>query len=97
MLSLDTYATRKLAELHQRGAAPLAGRNGRARAAPWVLRDGRRMLSFCCNDYLNLSTHPEVVEAAIDATRRFGVGAGASRLVTGNHPLYAELERGWRR
>src|SRR5262249_13840867 len=45
-----------------------------------------------CNDYLNFSQHPQIVAAAIDATKRYGVGAGASRLVTGNHPLYDELE-----
>jgi 8-amino-7-oxononanoate synthase len=50
------------------------------------------MLSFCCNDYLNLTHHPAVKEAAIQALRTYGVGAGSSRLVTGNHPLYAELE-----
>jgi 8-amino-7-oxononanoate synthase len=50
------------------------------------------LLSFSCNDYLNLSQHPDVIAAAIEATARYGVGAGASRLVTGNHPLYAELE-----
>jgi 8-amino-7-oxononanoate synthase len=50
------------------------------------------LLSFSCNDYLNLSRHPDIVAAAIEATRRYGVGAGASRLVTGNHPLYAQLE-----
>jgi 8-amino-7-oxononanoate synthase len=57
-----------------------------------VLRAGRRMVSFSCNDYLNLSTHPDIVAAAVDATRRYGVGAGGSRAVTGNHPLYAVLE-----
>lgn len=57
-----------------------------------VIRDGKRLLSFSCNDYLNLSQHPDVKAAAIAAIRRFGAGAGASRLVTGNHPLYAELE-----
>ncbi len=57
-----------------------------------VLRDGRRLISFCCNDYLNLSQHPDVKRAAIDATRVYGTGAGASRLVTGNHSLYRELE-----
>jgi 8-amino-7-oxononanoate synthase len=55
-------------------------------------RDGRPMISFCCNDYLNLSHHPAVIEAAIEATRRYGAGSGASRLVTGNHPLYEVLE-----
>ena len=58
----------------------------------WALRNGRRLLSFCCNDYLNLTHHPAVKEAAIETLRSYGVGAGASRLVTGNHPLYAELE-----
>ena len=58
----------------------------------WALRNGRRLLSFCCNDYLNLTHHPAVKEAAIEALRVYGVGAGASRLVTGNHPLFAELE-----
>jgi 8-amino-7-oxononanoate synthase len=58
-----------------------------------VERDGRRLLSFSCNDYLNLSQHPAIKRAAIAAVERYGAGAGASRLVTGNHPLYAELER----
>ena len=62
----------------------------------YALRNGRRLISFCCNDYLNLTHHPEVKEAAIAALRMYGVGAGASRLVTGNHPLFAELEGGWR-
>ena len=51
------------------------------------------LVSFSCNDYLGLSQHPEVVAASVEATRRYGVGAGSSRLVTGNHPLYVELER----
>jgi len=50
------------------------------------------LISFSCNDYLGLSVHPALIEAACQATEKFGVGAGASRLVTGNHPLYDELE-----
>jgi 8-amino-7-oxononanoate synthase len=57
-----------------------------------VERDGKRLLSFSCNDYLNLSRHPAVIAAAVNATQRYGTGAGASRLVTGNHPLLLELE-----
>jgi len=57
-----------------------------------VKSQGRRLLSFSCNDYLNLSHHPAVKDAAVAAIRRYGVGAGASRLVTGNHPLYRQLE-----
>lgn len=57
-----------------------------------VHQDGRPLVSFGANDYLGLARHPEVVAASIEATRRHGAGAGAARLVTGNHPLYAELE-----
>jgi 8-amino-7-oxononanoate synthase len=58
----------------------------------WVERDGRRLISFSCNDYLGLSHHPEVKAAAQRAIEAYGTGAGASRLVTGDHPLFAELE-----
>jgi 8-amino-7-oxononanoate synthase len=59
---------------------------------PMVERGGKSLISFSCNDYLGLSHHPAVIEAAIRATEQYGAGAGASRLVTGEHPLYAELE-----
>src|SRR5262245_5101842 len=59
-----------------------------------VRRGGRKeLVSFSCNDYLGLTHHPEVIAAAREALERYGTGAGASRLVTGSHPLYAELER----
>jgi 8-amino-7-oxononanoate synthase len=58
----------------------------------WVERAGRRLLSFSCNDYLGLSHHPRVKAAAVAALERYGVGAGGSRLVTGDHPLFAALE-----
>lgn len=57
-----------------------------------VERGGRRLVSFSCNDYLGLSHHPAVKAAAVEAVEAFGVGAGASRLVTGDHPLLQELE-----
>ena len=91
MTTLDQFATDKLARLE---AGALRRRlRPTARAAGAVLeRDGQRLISFSCNDYLNLSTHPAVIDAAIDAARRHGAGAGASRLVTGDHPLYCALE-----
>jgi 8-amino-7-oxononanoate synthase len=58
----------------------------------WIERNGRRLLSFSCNDYLNFTHHPKVKAAAIAAIEKHGAGAGASRLITGNHPLFAELE-----
>ncbi len=57
-----------------------------------VRRGGRKLKSLSCNDSLNLSQHPEVKAAAIAAVELYGTGAGGSRLVTGNHPLFAELE-----
>ncbi len=55
-------------------------------------RDSTNLISFACNDYLGLSRHPDVIQASEEATRNLGVGAGASRLVTGNHSLYQRLE-----
>ncbi|HMF06531.1 MAG TPA: 8-amino-7-oxononanoate synthase [Methylocella sp.] len=91
MQSLDDFAARKLAEL-ERGSLRRSLFDSLREEGPWVLRDGRRFLSLSCNDYLNLTHHPAVKAAAIEAIARYGTGAGASRLVTGNHPLYGELE-----
>jgi 8-amino-7-oxononanoate synthase len=90
MRSLDEFAAAKLDVLDQ--AKLRRSPAVTARAGIWVERDGRRLLSFSCNDYLNLSQNPKIVAAAVEAIERYGVGAGASRLVTGNHPLYAALE-----
>ncbi len=55
-------------------------------------RNSTDLISFACNDYLGLSRHPDVIQASEEATRDLGVGAGASRLVTGNYSLYQGLE-----
>src|SRR3954466_14590014 len=91
MTSLDQFALQKLAELNRASLHRVLVETDRTDGL-WAVRNGRRLLSFCCNDYLNLSHHPAVKTAAVDALSRYGVGAGASRLVTGNHPLFAELE-----
>ena len=91
MSSLDRFATDKLAALdsaHLRRSLVATARED----GVWVTRGGRRLLSFSCNDYLNLTHHPRVKAAAVAAIETHGTGAGASRLVTGNHPLNAELE-----
>lgn len=59
---------------------------------PRVSMGGREVLLFCSNDYLGLADDPEVKAAAVEATQRYGTGAGASRLVSGNMPLHRELE-----
>jgi 8-amino-7-oxononanoate synthase len=91
MGSLDQFAADKLAALSVRSLARELATTDRG-GGPRVLREGRELLSFSCNDYLNLSTHPEIIAAAIAATTRYGAGAGGSRAVTGNHPIYADLE-----
>jgi 8-amino-7-oxononanoate synthase len=91
MRSLDEFATAKLDELERHSLRRTLVDTTRVTGI-WTLRNGRRLLSFCCNDYLNLTHHPAVKEAAIEALQMYGVGAAASRFVTGNHPLYGELE-----
>ena len=55
--------------------------------------DGRRYVNFASNNYLGLTHHPRVVDAAVGALGREGVGAGASALVTGYSPAHASAER----
>lgn len=57
-----------------------------------AVREGCAYVDFCSNDYLGLSAHPALVQAAIDALRRYGVGAGASRLMSGDLRIHHELE-----
>jgi len=92
MRSLDRFAQMKLDDLERRHLRRALAETVREDGI-WVERGGKRLLSFSCNDYLNLSQHPAVKAAAIAAVETYGAGSGASRLVTGNHPLYAELER----
>jgi 8-amino-7-oxononanoate synthase len=54
--------------------------------------DGRDAVVFCSNDYLGLARAPELAEAAAEGARRWGVGAGASRLIAGTFPLHVEVE-----
>lgn len=53
---------------------------------------GRTVTLLSSNDYLGLATHPQVIQAAIEATEQFGTGAGASRLVSGTLPPHTALE-----
>ena len=55
--------------------------------------DGQSMLAFCSNDYLGLATHPALVRAACEGAEAYGVGAGASPLVSGHSAANAALER----
>lgn len=91
MQSLDDFAADRLARLDagavRRRLSPTE-RTGGAR----VIRDGRPLTSFSCNDYFGLAQDPRLKAAAVAAIDRFGTGAAASRLVTGDHPLLSALE-----
>lgn len=58
-----------------------------------VKRGEKNLISFCSNDYLGLAQNLAVKESAIAAINKYGVGAGASRYVTGNNSLYQKLEK----
>ncbi len=91
MDSLQAFAERKIADLEAQSLMRRIQPTHRLDGL-WVERGGRRLLSFSCNDYLNLSHHPAVKAAAVAAIETYGVGSGASRLITGDHPLIAQLE-----
>jgi len=57
-----------------------------------ILIEGREYLAFCSNDYLGLAGDPRIAKALADASQRFGVGEGASHLLTGHSVLHARLE-----
>ncbi|ACT58263.1 aminotransferase class I/II-fold pyridoxal phosphate-dependent enzyme [Hirschia baltica] len=88
---LNAFAQAKLDKLHakdlKRGLIPTSRGVGGA-----IVRDGIPAISFCDNDYLGLSQNTRVVAAAGAAAIRYGAGAGASRLVSGDSPLNHELE-----
>lgn len=91
MPALDASLTQKIDLLTQKHLRRdlVTTRRGADAAAK---RDEKSLISFSCNDYLGLSQHPDLIAAAHKAIDIYGVGAGASRLVSGNHPLYDALE-----
>lgn len=58
-----------------------------------VVIDSKTYLSFCSNDYLGLANHPDVCDASIEAIKTYGVGSGASQLVSGYSQLHHQLEQ----
>jgi len=60
---------------------------------PWCTVDGKRVLMLCSNNYLGLSTHPKVKEAAMKAIETHGAGSGSVRPIAGTMDLHIELEK----
>ncbi len=80
---MDTWAAQHLT----RRLTSLASGTG-----PTVEIAGREVLLLASNDYLGLARHPHVVQASIEATQRYGAGAGAARLISGTLPPHQAME-----
>src|ERR1700674_3097353 len=60
--------------------------------APECHYDGKKVINLASNNYLGLANHPKLIEAALAATRTFGVGSGAVRTIAGTMRIHMELE-----
>jgi glycine C-acetyltransferase len=61
--------------------------------APIARFDGREVINLASNNYLGLTNHPKLIEAAVEATQHLGVGSGAVRTISGTMSIHMELER----
>jgi glycine C-acetyltransferase len=88
----DAFIESELLELRRtalyRSLRSVAGQQG-----PVLVVDGREVVNFSSNNYLGIANHPDLAAAAKAAIDRYGCGAGASRLISGNMTLHDELER----
>ena len=86
-----SYLTEQLNELKKKGT------HFRLRVlddeqAPVCTFDGKKVINLASNNYLGLTTHPKLREAAVEATRKYGVGSGAVRTIAGTMKIHMELE-----
>jgi glycine C-acetyltransferase len=86
-----SYLTDQMNELRQKGTH-FKLRVLEEPQAPECTVDGRRVINLASNNYLGLTTHPKLREAAIAATKKYGVGSGAVRTVSGTMSIHMELE-----
>ena len=90
--ALNKFLTENLNDLKSKGLYnvinSLEGANG-----PIIKIAGRELINLSSNNYLGLATHPRMMEAAIKATKEFGVGAGAVRTINGTLKIHDELEK----
>ena len=90
--ALDADLGERLTELERAGLRRVM-RSVQRRAGAEVAVDGRSAIDFSSNDYLGLAADPRIARAAARALEEAGTGAGAARLISGNHPLHERLER----
>src|SRR2546428_13006404 len=85
------YITEQLKELRAGGVAPKL-RLLEGEQKPVCIFDGREVINLASNNYLGLTTHKALRKAALDAVKRYGVGAGAVRTIAGTMKIHIELE-----
>src|SRR5271157_5312651 len=62
-------------------------------SGPWTIVSAKKVLMLCSNNYLNLTNHPKVKRAAIDAVEKYGAGSGSVRAIAGTMVAHVELEK----
>src|SRR5512135_3153963 len=86
-----SYLTEQLDQLKQKGTY-FRLRVLEDEQAPECTFDGKRVINLASNNYLGLTTHPKLLEAALEATRKYGVGSGAVRTIAGTMKIHMDLE-----
>src|SRR5574341_435707 len=86
-----SYLTDQLNDLKQKGTY-FKLRVLEDEQAPVCTFDGKKVINLASNNYLGLTTHPKLREAALEATKQYGVGSGAVRTIAGTMTLHMQLE-----
>jgi glycine C-acetyltransferase len=86
------FAQEELDDLHHRGLLRELRELQTAQQSVAVF-DGREVINLSSNNYLGLTTHPRLVQAAVEATEKYGAGSGSVRTIAGTMTLHEELER----
>jgi glycine C-acetyltransferase len=86
------WLTQEIKSLKEQGLYNRIRTIGSAQGA-WLTVDGKHVLNFCSNNYLGLANHPKIVEAAQEATKKYGVGPAAVRSIAGTTDVHVELEK----
>jgi len=87
-----SFFAEQLDVLNQKGLRRQLNKRLDSDSSSWIIIDGKRVLNLCSNNYLGLANDQRIKEAAINAIKSYGVGAGASRLVSGDAKLHHDLE-----
>lgn len=91
-MSKLNWLTQEIDGLKEQGLYNRIRTIGSAQGA-WLTVDGKNVLNFCSNNYLGLANHPKLVEAAKEATKKYGVGPAAVRSIAGTTDLHVQLEQ----